>query len=247
MRKEAFVLFLLILASTVLAEETYTQGKSLTVSGHTVTIVNIGENSVIVSVDGTKGIAPLNQEVRINDMHIIVTEIFYTSDVETRYTKADFSATGASASTNNTASGCGDGICGSGEDVATCCDDCGCNKDYSCINNVCAKNECTEDEDCVSDSRDYCKSYKCKGKPKKCIIKPITECTINDLCCPSTCYYPDDPDCDKSKLNQNKPAESKETSLISENESTSDQKPIEEKGTNFISRLISWILGLFKR
>lgn len=60
--------------------------------------------------------------------------------------------------------------------------------------------ECLKDSECYGTPKDYCSLDKCDSITQKCTHKPITDCAINDKCCPSTCYYPADPDCPTTKI-----------------------------------------------
>ncbi|MEW6062876.1 MAG: hypothetical protein AB1571_00700 [Nanoarchaeota archaeon] len=238
--KKFYVFFIILLSIAVFAQETYNQGSSTTVSGHKVIVVNIGQMNVVVSVDGVKDIVPLYGNKDISGVKISVVEIFYTGEVESRSTKLLLEAL---TTVEGVAFGeCGDGNCDGTETKENCCADCGCEKNYSCVDSKCMLNECSDSEECWNiPNRDFCISYKCEGKPKKCTQTPITECVVNDKCCPSNCYYPDDSDCDASKLNPN-PSEQVQKQATN----TSEVTEIKEVKEGFFRRLLNWILGWFR-
>jgi len=238
--KKLYILFIILLSAIVFAQETYNQGSSTTASGHKITIVNIGQMNVIVNVDGVKDIVPLYGNKEINGVKVSVVEIFYTDEAESRSTKLLLEAL---TTVSGVAFGeCGDGSCDGTETKENCCMDCGCEKNYSCVDNKCLLNECNDDEECWNvPNRDFCISYKCEDKPKKCVQTPIAGCIVNDKCCPSNCYYPDDPDCDSSKLNPNPSQQTQKQ--VSSNES---QASAQEAKSGFFKRLINWILSLFR-
>src|SRR3989338_1659592 len=241
------ILILLVLFSySVLAEEiTLTKGQSITSGGHTITLVNVGTNNIIVSVDGVKNIVSLDQKKTINGVEILPVEIVYAG-FDTDTAKMFISVEEELTFGGN----CGNDICESSEDKSSCCADCGCESGYSCSNNKCEKNECSSDEECYSTPKDYCVSDKCLGKPKKCSHTPITECIVNDKCCPTNCYYPDDPDCSSAKLNPNQKtiATTSNITKMQENKTEANlSTPIKEtKKESFFAKIINWFKGLFE-
>ncbi len=240
MKKTIYLILILFLISFVSAEK-YTQGQIIDVSGHKVTVQSVGENSAIFNVDGVKNIVTLNNEVEINGVSILVIEVMNLDDPSSNYVDATFTA--LTTASGATIGSCGDGTCNSGEDKINCCLDCSCESGYSCINTKCEKDSCNDNEDCWSNvtNRDFCKSYRCEGTPKKCVTSPITECVVNDKCCPSNCYYPGDPDCDKSKVNPN-PQPSIKQNITNQSEIIITS----EKKIGLFQRFINWIISIFK-
>ncbi|MDP3027309.1 MAG: hypothetical protein Q8N63_06370, partial [Nanoarchaeota archaeon] len=98
--------------------------------------------------------------------------------------------------------------------------------------------------ECYPTPKDYCSLDKCDSITQKCTHKPITDCVINDKCCPTACYYPDDPDCPTTKLNPN-PTTKKETATASEQGNETGSTPTGEN-IGFFQKIINWFLGLFK-
>ena len=233
------IILLILLLPIVFAQETYNQGSSTASGGHSITVVSIGQSSVVFSVDGVKDIVSLNQDKIINGVRIFVTEIFYAEETESRYIKASFAAT-----TEVATGGCGDGVCGDNEDKTSCCKDCGCSgANYTCSDNGCIKNECTDDEKCWD--QNYCDRDRCEGTPKKCVHTAIIECVVNDKCCPGVCYYPDDPDCPSDKLNPNPSQVSKsDTTEVTEGVNIT-KEGVKEGKIGFFRKIIKWFLSLF--
>ena len=201
-----------------------------------VTILSINPTEVKLEINGVKDILELDESKIVNEIKVRVLSIKYVGDVLFNSVNLDIQGVSTSGS-NATPSSvlldlkC-DGTCsGSGD----CCEDCGCDKGYSCVDHSCVKSECSVDKDC-KDS-DFCTLDKCKGELKKCSNTPITECVVNDLCCPSGCTIENDPDCDPSKSGKTeitgggKPKEKllEKVSSKSEGENGSGEVNVEEK------------------
>ncbi len=244
--KILIILFLVLFSYSVLAEEvTLNKGQSVTSGGHTIILANVGTNNIVVSVDGVKNIVTLDQKKTINGVEILPVEIVYAG-FDTDSAKIFISVEEALTFGGN----CGNDICEDSEDKSSCCTDCGCESGYSCSNNKCEKNECATNEECYSTPKDYCISDKCTGKPKKCSHTSITECVINDKCCPVNCYYPGDPDCSSTKLNPNQKTIITSNNLTKQTEDKTEtnlsiQTP-EIKKESFFAKIINWFKGLFK-
>jgi len=240
MRILVFFFILLILVQISLAETKLNQGQEITVGDHIVKVVSVGANNVIISVDGVKDIFGINEPQILNGVNIEVTAIFYVEEPSDRYINLDLDEEIISEGTAET-SVCGDNKCEQelDENEDNCCKDCGCNSGFSCLNNKCVENECNSDKECWDIiNRDFCMNYKCEGAPKKCTQTPITECVVNDRCCPSACIYPDDPDCPSSK----KQVGGESVSSGSKN----DTLPISQNiaGESLFKRLFNSIKGL---
>ena len=239
MKKIIYFLILLILIQTVSAE-TLNKGDSTYSGGKTVILVGISQNSVVVSVDGIKNIISLGDEEEINGLTIKVISIFYFDE---NTGSADLEISGGSSEEAEPV--CGDGTCNDAtEDSDNCCKDCGCEYGYGCTDNKCIKAECLKDLECYANPKDYCSLDKCDPITAKCTHKPIADCVVNDKCCPSSCYYPDDPDCPTTKLNPN-PTAKKETTTTNEQGTETGTQTGEKVG--FFKRIIDWFLGLFKK
>lgn len=237
------IIFLIIFSYSILAEETLKHGDSTTVGGKTFTLVAVGEtNNAIVSVDGVKNIVGLNQEKEINGVNVLLTSAIYMGEDSTASFILESIEEKIAASKPKVVV-CGDGICEEDEDKDNCCKDCGCKYGYGCENDKCVKAECMEDSECYATPKDYCSLDKCDPITKKCTHKPITDCVVNDKCCPTDCYYPDDPDCPTTKLNPNPtqtPLEQIQESETNETAQTETKKP------SILSRIIIWIINIFK-
>ena len=242
MKKIIFLLILISLAQIVLAD-TINKGESTYASGKTVTLVSVSENTVIVSVDEVKNIISLNDEEEINGLTIKVTSIFYFDE---NTGSAELLISGTEETSKPKATVCGDGECNGNEDSEKCCKDCGCKYGYGCDDNKCVKAECLKDSECYATPKDYCSLDKCDSITQKCTHKPIIDCVVNDKCCPTACYYPDDPDCPATKLNPNPTAKKETTTTTSEQGTETGETPTGEK-IGFFQKIINWFLGLFKK
>jgi hypothetical protein len=232
-----FVFFFCLVKISLAEEVKLNQGENTSVGDHIVKVVNIGEADVIISVDGEKGIFSLNEAKVLNDVEIKVSAIFYVSEPEDRYVNLDLDREEIAEGTAEVGV-CGNDLCEEdlGEDEESCCKDCGCGSGFSCVDNKCVENECNSDKECYDiPDRDFCIRYKCEGAPKKCTETAITECVVNDKCCPSSCFYPDDPDCPSTKKKAG--GES-----ISIGEQVEEEATVEE---SFFKRLFMLIKGLF--
>lgn len=242
MKKILIIIFILILAQLVSAD-TLNKGDSTSASGKTVILVGVSPESVIVSVDGVKNIVSLNDEKEINGIMVAVTEITSFGDGDGSAVLELSGADGIAAEEAKPI--CGDGTCNDvTEDSKNCCKDCGCEYGFGCTNNKCIKAECMKDSECYATPKDYCSSDKCDPIAKKCTHKLISECVVNDKCCPISCYYPEDPDCPTTKLNPN-PAPKKETTTTDNQGNEIGSTPTGEK-VGFFQKIINWFLGLFK-
>ncbi len=254
---------LLLLVPFVLAETLHTDEK-ITISGKVLILDKIGMGMIVVEVDGEKAIIDLDQTKIVNDLQITVTEVFYVDEIESRYASftAEYVGGGEGDSDDGGSGDCGNDDCEDDEDESNCCLDCGCKVGYSCVSNSCKKNECEEDSECRD--TDFCTLDKCTGKPKKCTRTKITECVVNDKCCPGSCYWPDDPDCseDKVKSGSVKNESNKENESSEENEelegndsevedNKSETKDDSLEGTNgegvgFFKKIVNWFKNLFR-
>lgn len=243
------ILVIILLSTSVLAEETLKQGDSTTVGGRTFTLVAVGENeNAIVSIDGIRNIVNLNQEKEINGVNVLLTSAVYMGeDSIAKFILESISEKEAASAPHVVV--CGDNTCEGSEDKDNCCKDCGCEYGYGCENDKCVKAECMEDSACYPTPKDYCILDKCDSISKKCTHKPIIDCVVNDKCCPTNCYYPNDSDCPATKLNPNPtqtPLESQTDEMSTEiNETKTDSQ--ETKKSSFFARIIIWIVNTFKR
>jgi len=238
--KRCFLFFLVFLIVLLInpfvfgGENTLHVGE--TVGG--VTLLSLSQTEVKVEVSGVKNIIGLDELKVVNSVKIKVVAIYYFGDSELSSAVLDLEGSAGSWDSKTPSSvlldlKC-DGTCSGSDD---CCEDCGCEKGYGCVDHICVKSECSVDKDCKDNN--FCTLDKCKGTSKVCSNIAITECVINDLCCPSGCTIENDPDCDPSRTGKTeidtggKPKEKKEESVISEekdNESEeSTEVNIEEK------------------
>ncbi len=225
-----FLLLFLIVPFVFAGENTLRVGES----AGGVTILSINLNEVKVNINGVKDILELDESKIVNEVKVKVLSIKYVGDALFNTVSLDIQGVSTSGSSATPSSvlldlKC-DGTCSGSND---CCEDCGCDKGYSCIDHACVKSECSVDKDCKDSN--FCTLDKCKGEPKKCSNTPITECIINDLCCPSGCTIENDPDCDPSKTGKTeitgggKPKQKKEEVKIEENKSEESVVNVEEK------------------
>ena len=241
------ILVIILFSNLVLAEETLQQGDSTTVGGRTFILVAVGEtNNAIVSVDGVKGIVNLNQKKEINGVNVLLTSAVYMGEESIAKFILESISEKEAASTPHVIV-CGDNVCEGGEDKDNCCKDCGCKYGYGCENDKCVKAECMEDSTCYKIQKDYCVLDKCDSISKKCTHKPITDCVVNDKCCPTNCYYPNDSDCPTTKLDPNPtqtPLESQTDEIGAESNETKIASQ-ESKRPSFFAKIIIWIVNLF--
>ena len=241
------ILVIILSSISVLAEETLKQGDSTTVGGKTFTLLAVGETgNAVVSVDGINNIVNLNQEKEINGVNVLLTSAVYMGEDSIAKFILESIAEATAASTPHVVV-CGDSVCEGTEDKDNCCKDCGCKYGYGCENNKCVKAECMEDKDCYPAQKDYCVLDKCDSISKKCTHKPITDCVVNDKCCPTNCYYPNDPDCPETKLNPN-PTQTplEQSNEISGEINETKTNAQETKKHSFFARIIIWIVNLFR-
>ena len=242
------ILVIILFSTLVLAEETLKKGDSTTVGGKTFTLVRVGEtgSNAVVSVDGISDIVKLNQEKEVNGVNVLLTNAVYMGeDSIAKFILESIGEAQAAAAPHVVV--CGDSVCEGNEDKDNCCKDCGCKYGYGCENNKCVKAECMEDKDCYPAQKDYCVLDKCDAISKKCTHKPITDCVVNDKCCPTSCYYPNDTDCPETKLDPNPtqtPLQSESNELTEINETKTGSQ--ESKKPSFFAKIIIWIVNLFR-
>ena len=246
--KKLLLLILLLTIPLVLAEETLKQGDSTTIGGKTFTLVAVGETgNAVGSVDGISKIVELNEEEEINGVNVLLTSAVYMGeDSIAKFILESIEEAQAAATPHVVV--CGDNVCEGSEDKDNCCKDCGCKYGYGCENNKCVKAECMEDKDCYSAQKDYCVLDKCDAISKKCTHKPIINCVVNDKCCPTNCYYPNDSDCPTIKLDPNPTQTPLESQTDETNTEINETKtnPQELKKPSFFAKIIIWIVNLFR-
>ena len=232
------VLIFLLIIPIVLADDIkLNQGETVILSGRSLKLENVGEFKVILVVDGVTKILALDESEEVSGLVIRLIEIEEWGNDDK---KAKFSILIGGSNTTKIAR-CGDGICETGEKTG-CCKDCGCDLGYSCADNICLKDECSENSECKSDSP--CISARCKGEPKKCIFEPKNSCESSDNCCPDNCYYPDDLNCPETKIDPNQNFNDVQVN-VPEQEEVVQQNPQEEK-ESFFKRAINWFLDIFR-
>lgn len=243
--KKIILLLILICLSQIVLADTLNKGESTSASGKTVTLVGVSPESVIVSVDGVKNIISLNDEKEINGINVKVVEITSFGDGDG---SAVLDLSGAEDSEEEAKPVCGDGTCNDAtEDKDNCCKDCGCEYGYGCENNKCVKAECMKDSECYATPKDFCSLDKCDPIAKKCTHNPISDCVVNDKCCPTACYYPKDPDCPATKINPNPQPKEEVVKDTSEETGDSGAVTILKEKEGIFTRIFNWFLGLFKK
>ncbi len=231
------ILIFLLLIPVVLAEDIkLNQGETVVLAGKSLTLENVGEFKVIILVDGITKILALDESEEVSGLTIRLIEI---EDWGEGNKKAKFSILVGGSNTTKIAR-CGDGNCETSEKKA-CCTDCGCDKGYSCSNNICLKDECSDNSECKSTNS--CTLARCKGEPKKCVFEQKTSCESSDNCCPDNCYYPDDLNCPETKTDPNQTLDDIEVNI---SEKQAVQQNIEEEKESFFKRVVNWFLDIFR-
>jgi len=170
-----FLIFLIsiILISSILAEDiTLNVGESQEISGNTIKLKSLKSDKAVITVNTDSKIIEQGDEETIGPLKVRLVEISYFGPSEGNV-KLDVTSLYS----------CGDNKCEGPETKESCCQDCGCQPGYDCINKEClvhVEHECDKDEEC--DDNNPSTSDRCVGYPRKCVNANIEICN-EDLDC----------------------------------------------------------------
>ena len=199
MKKILFLLFIFPIVFSLTEEiELLNEQDSVLLDGRNISVKNIFEEGILVSVDSSKSeILKINETLKLQEVNLTIKDIVYTSDQ--KYVSLNITILNKFQCIIN--SDCDDGdistfdscniqknIC-KYEEITSCKDNDGyCpNKCSDRTDNDC-KNFCNSDDDC--DDGNSCTIDTCNGdniNPGKCEYNKITECSSSDECCPEGC------------------------------------------------------------
>ncbi len=188
------LIFFIFLINLVLALETTITmniNDSVNFNGKTLTILKAGDNwKLKVDVDGVQGIVVQRNENSSTEINGMIIKILNYTYVDYDYIEARLRLIVPFK--------CGDGICNESEETSlTCCKDCGCGNNQTCVSNICYSSECENTSDC--EDQDPCTIDECsESLPRKCIHNPVNACIQGDGCCPENCGPNEDIDCNLS-------------------------------------------------
>ncbi|MFH1592488.1 MAG: hypothetical protein ABIB47_03935 [Candidatus Woesearchaeota archaeon] len=174
MKKAVIILLVFVLVLQVFATEmTLEVGQVQEFEGYDIKLKNLKIDKAVISVNGESAIFEIEEEETILGVNIKLNEILYIGESEGNV-KIDISALYV----------CGDGNCDGPETKESCCQDCGCNSGYDCVDGEClvhVEDECDTDSDC--DDSDEDTLDKCIGsRPKTCKNYAMTVCIDNSDC-----------------------------------------------------------------
>jgi hypothetical protein len=261
-------LLLFVLFSSIAYAENVAVGQKVEIENREILIKSIGEDSIAVSVEGVKQAVKLNRAKDVNGIKILVTEIFYSGDMEGRSAVASFSLSYK----------CGDDKCSEYESE-NCCLDCGCKSGLVCgEDNKCFKAECSLSDDCGDNNAltvDTCVKNKCEHdaiecndnkdcedntpdtidecRRRKCYNSLEVQCKANedcddndectsDECKDNECFNTRIPNCNKSESPKGETNES--VKEVDRQENAIELDLIKEKPGAF-KRFFNWFLELF--
>ncbi len=199
MKKILFLLFIFPIVFSLTEEvELLNENDSVLLDGRNISVKNIFEEAILVSVDYSDNkILRINETLKLQEVNLTIEDIVYTPDE--RYVSLNIIILNKFQCTTN--SDCDDGdistldtcnldknIC-KYEEITSCIDNDGyCpNKCSDRADNDC-KNFCNSDNDC--DDGNSCTIDTCNGdnlNSGRCEYNEITECDGSDECCPEGC------------------------------------------------------------
>lgn len=186
-----FLNLVLLILPSIFAEEILMEaGASIIRNGKNITFIGTNQEFANFKVDGVYGKVAKGESNKIGGVLIHLVTLAKNPPKIIFELTIDFT--------------CGDQICGAGEDDEICCLDCGCGSETKiCVANQCVQNitlslppgVCLADSDCEDNKACTLNTCDITQNPAQCISHPVTQCTPNDMCCPTGCTSVEDSDC----------------------------------------------------
>lgn len=244
--KIIFTFLTLILVNAVIAEQiTLEVGESQETNGVTVKLKNLKSDKAVISVNDDSKILEEGDLEQIGPVKVKLLELFYAG---TSVGSVNLEVTPLFE--------CGDNICDGPETKSSCCQDCGCQSGYDCVDNECVvhtDDECKTDSECDDENQDTLDL--CRGTPKKCdnlstlICSEDSDCNDNNPCTQDSCTNNDCfnelmPNCESKEENLQEDEEIQEDINVEQEENNEEQYQPEEK-LSPIKRILKLIIGFF--